>query len=181
MPANVGDAHVDERRSWAGKAAPVDAGRWKRLLVLRRSPAISWGKRGGRQRASEVWSSASGAADNAGPRWPLPSGRPVSSTKMCWRKVIEQAEAGAAPSSVVLPGAGLPKGGPTPCSPWVLGPKRLRTCLEEAVIMAKAVGSGVRRSTIGCSCRKCRLQTSVRGILPALSRWVARPIKSGAG
>jgi hypothetical protein len=98
------------------------------------------------------------------------------------KKVIEQAEAGAAPSSVVLPGAGLPQGGPTPCSPWVLGPKRLRACLEEAVAAAaKAAGLGVRRSTIGCSGRKCRLQKLVRGILPALSRWAARHIKRAQG
>jgi len=106
---------------------------------------------------------------------------PVSFRKYAGRKVIEQAEAGAAPSSVVLPGVGLPKGGPTPCSPWVLGPKRLGAHHEEAVAAAKAEGSGVRRSTIGCSCRKCRLQKSVRGILPALSRWAARHIKRAQG
>jgi hypothetical protein len=106
----------------------------------------------------------------------------VSFPQNAGKKVIEQAEAGAAPSSVVLPGAGLPQGGPTPCSPWVLGPKRLRACLEEAVAAAaKAAGLGVRRSTIGCSGRKCRLQKLVRGILPALSRWAARHIKRAQG
>jgi len=38
--------------------------------------------------------------------------------------VKHQAEAGSAPSSAVSPGAGLLKGGPTPCSSRCLGRKR---------------------------------------------------------
>lgn len=62
------------------------------------------------------------------------------------RKVIEQAEACGAPSSVPQPGAGLLKGGPTPRSRRHSGLTPRTSCVE-VVAAARAVGSGVERSS----------------------------------
>jgi hypothetical protein len=60
--------------------------------------------------------------------------------------VIERAEAGGTSSSVTPPGAGLPKGGPTPCSRRRSGLIPRTSCVE-AVAAARAAGSGVERSS----------------------------------
>lgn len=63
----------------------------------------------------------------------------------------ESTEARGASSNAALPGAGLPKGGPTPLSEWrwgFLSPRHI----TEAAAAAQVAGSGVERS-LGCSYR----------------------------
>jgi hypothetical protein len=96
----------------AGKAALVDARAVEAVLALR-SRSARPGGREERQGASEVWSSASTAAENAAPKRPPWNGAGVllhETTRR--RRVTEQAEACETASTVSRPGVGLPKGGP---------------------------------------------------------------------
>jgi hypothetical protein len=70
--------------------------------------------------------------------------------------------------------------GPTPCSLRGSGPKGCGS-LRGRGRCGESCGLGSRAIGVGCSCRECRLQKSVRGILPAMPRWAARRIKAGQG
>jgi len=100
-----------------GEAARVDARAVETVLAL--SGRLSTGERGARQGASEAGSPALCAAENAVAGKRRSRAVLVSSSINEWRDAGGLSEAGDAPSSAALPGAGLPQGGPTPLSGWL--------------------------------------------------------------
>jgi len=130
----------------AGKSATVDAGAVEAVLAPRCCSAFrreSAGRDRERQRSGHQRRSRPKTLRRGGPlkRGPCPS-----HDNNVTRKVIEQAEACGAPSSVTQPGAGLPKGGPTPRSRRHSGLTPRTSCVE-VVAAARAAGSGVERSS----------------------------------
>lgn len=176
MPAKVGGARVDERRSGPGKPLLLTqdggSGLWQGVekhiaWLFARTERRSQGATG----ASEVWSSAFVSAENAGRRRPHKRARFLGYRG----EREERAEAMAASSNAALPGVGLSKGGPTPCSSGGIAHALLQ---EGRGHRGASCGLRSRAIEIGCSSRQCRLQKSVRGILPAMPRWAARRIKA---
>jgi hypothetical protein len=177
VPAKVGGARVDERRSGPGKPLLLTqdggSGLWQGVerhvaWLFARTERGSQGATG----ASEVWSSAFVSAENAGrrrphkrARFPRLSGRTGRAgrsyggvVKRCftWGWIVERRSGVAIPLEALC----------THCS------QRGRDhCGASCGLRSRAI-------EIGCSSRQCRLQKSVRGILPAMPRWAARRIKA---
>jgi hypothetical protein len=147
-----------------GKTARVDARAVEAILALGGRP--STGGHGARQGASEAESPVLRAAENAAAGKRRSRAVLVSSSINEWRNAGHSSEAGEAPSSAALPGAGLPQGGPTPLSGWLRGSRS--ELIAEVVAAAQAAGSGVER--FSGARFECRLQRSVRRIFPARSR-----------
>jgi hypothetical protein len=94
--------------------------------------------------------------------------------------VNEQAEAGWRRQTLIHPGPDCRKVVRRRAPPRDLG-LNAPDSLDGGGLRGASRGLGSRAIKDGCSFRKCRLQKSVRGILPATLRWAARHIKAGQG
>lgn len=147
MPAKVGGARVDERRSGPGKPLLLTqdggSGLWQGVerhvaWLFARTERESQGATG----ASEVWSSAFVSAENAGRRWPISGldssviGENGKSGPKLWRRRQTLLYLGLDCRKAVRRHA-PPEALLTHCS------------RKDAVIAAQAAGSGVGRSRLG--------------------------------
>jgi len=108
------EALVDGRRSGSGKPFSLTRGRWKRFWCSARARRRARVGRDKERQRPDCQPRA--VADNAAARKRRKSGARL--LLIMRRDAGEPSEAGEAPSSAALPGAGLLQGGPTPRSRW---------------------------------------------------------------
>jgi hypothetical protein len=146
LPAKVGSALVEGRRFGPGNPPLLTQGRGKRSWLLVAARRLAEKARGATGSVRGLVISVARGRKRCGEAALLNQGPCPSHDNNVTRKVIEQAEACGAPSSVTQPGAGLPKGGPTPRSRRHSGLTPRTSCVE-VVAAAQAAGSGVERSS----------------------------------